>query len=251
MPFLGPPVTFAAMQRRMVAYIRGLMADGELTERGLARMVGVSQPHIHNVLKGARSLSPEIGDQISGVLGISLLELAESSELAGVLEDRIAADADFRVVRSAAGQISPYQRFPDLTAAERWVRVPASAVAGVERPVLTGFHADSELAPCFRGATHIMLEVNETARLAVNERCWYALRWGGSGYMRQVRREGGALVVLGQRTWQQVPIPDRIPLGDVPALAVIRARVVWCGPDPRGASWFGQAGISLPMPAAS
>jgi len=251
MPFLGPPVTFAAMQRRMVAYIRGLMANGELTERGLARMVGVSQPHIHNVLKGARSLSMEIGDQISGVLGISLLELAESSELAGVLEDRIAEDAAFRVVRSAAGQISPFQRFPDLTAAERWVRVPASAVDRVERPVLTGMQADPEMASCFRGATHILLDLNEKARLAVNERCWYALRWGGAGYVRQVRREGGVLVVLGQRTWQQVAIPDRIPLGDLPALAVIRARVAWCGPDPRGASWFGQAGLSLPMPAVS
>lgn len=251
MPFLGPPVTFATMQRRMLAYIRGLMSNGELTERGLARMVGVSQPHMHNVLKGARTLSPEIGDQISGVLGVSLLELAESPELAAVLEDRVAEDAAHRVVRMAPGRISPYQRFPDLLAAERWVRLPASAVARVERPVMAGFTGDMEMAPCFRGATHLLLDLNEQARLTVSEQCWYVLRWGGAGYVRQVRREGGALVILGQRSWQPVAIPDRIPLGDLPALAMIRARVGWCGPDPKGASWFGQAGFSLPMPALS
>lgn len=239
------------MQRRMVAYVRGLMANGELTERGLARLVGVSQPHIHNVLKGARSLSPEIGDQISGVLGLSLLELAESAELASVLEDRVADDAAHRLVRAAAGQISPYQRFPDLTAADKWVRAPASLLEKVDRPVLTGFLPDPEMAPCFRRATHVLLDLDEKARLAANERCWYALRWGGAGYVRQVRREGGALMVLGQRTWRQVALPDRIPLGDMPALAVIRARVAWCGPDPKSASWTDQAGFSLPMPTLS
>jgi plasmid maintenance system antidote protein VapI len=251
MPFLGPPVTFATMQRRMVAYIRGLMANGELTERGLARLVGVSQPHMHNVLKGARTLSPEVGDQISSVLGLSLLELAESGELAAVLEDRVADDAAYRLVRAATGQISPYQRFPDLTAAERWVRAPASLVAKVERPVLVGFLADPEMGATFPGATHVLLDLNERARLAVDERCWYVLRWGGAGYVRQVRREGGALVVLGQRTWRQVAMPDRIPLGDLPALAVIRGRVAWCGPDPKTAIWTGQAGFSLPMPTVS
>ncbi|MBA3976082.1 MAG: hypothetical protein C0504_17895 [Candidatus Solibacter sp.] len=244
-------MTFATLQRRMVAYLRDLMSNGELTERGLARMIGVSQPHIHNVLKGVRTLSPEIGDQISAVLGVSLLELAESSELASVLEDRVAEDLAYRVVRAAAGQISPYQRFPDLTAAERWVRIPAGAVERVERPVLTGFQADLEMASCFRGATHVLLDLNEKARLSANELCWYALRWGGSGYVRQVRREGGALVILGQRSWQPAAIPDRIPLGDLPALAVIRGRVAWCGPDPKAASWFGQTGLSLPMPAHS
>lgn len=251
MPFLGSLVTFSTLQRRMVAHLRTLMSNGELTERGLARMIGVSQPHMHNILKGVRPLSLEIGDQISGVLGISLLEFAESAELASVLEDRVAEDASARVVRAAPGQVSPYRGFPDLTAAERWVRIPASTVALVERPVLVGFQADPEIAACFRGATHILLDLNERARLAVHEQCWYALRWGGAGYVRQVRRERGVLVILGQRSWRPAAIPDRIPLGDLPTLAMIRARVAWCGPDPKSGCLSDQSGFSLPIPTLS
>jgi plasmid maintenance system antidote protein VapI len=51
------------------------MANGEFTERSLAGRVGVSQPQIHNVLKGARKLTPELADRILQALGISVLDL--------------------------------------------------------------------------------------------------------------------------------------------------------------------------------
>ena len=38
--------------------------NGELTERGLARRLGISQAHMHNVLKGVRVLTPELADRI-------------------------------------------------------------------------------------------------------------------------------------------------------------------------------------------
>lgn len=38
--------------------------NGELTERGLARRVGISQAHMHNVLKGVRVLTPDLADKI-------------------------------------------------------------------------------------------------------------------------------------------------------------------------------------------
>lgn len=40
------------------------ISNGELTERGLARRLGISQAHMHNVLKGARVLTPELADRI-------------------------------------------------------------------------------------------------------------------------------------------------------------------------------------------
>ena len=38
--------------------------NGELSERALAKLVGVSQPHLHNVLKGARSLHMPLADAL-------------------------------------------------------------------------------------------------------------------------------------------------------------------------------------------
>ncbi len=246
MPPPALPVTFATLHRRMLSHVRGLLANGELTERGLARMVGVSQPHIHNVLKGARVLTSDVGDLLIGALELSLLELAENEELGAVLEARGGGDGASRLVRVARGRISPNERFPDVTEAEDWAKAPAELLSRLGRPVLAGFTADAEVAAVFRGATHVLLDLDDRARLRVVEGCWYALRWGGSGYVRQLRRENGALVVLGQRAWQPSSLPDRIPLGDLPALAVIRGRVEWYGPDPRTMRAMTQTGFSLP-----
>ena len=72
---------FQTLQSRLVAAVRMRVRTGELTERRLARLTGISQPHIHNVLKGARELSPEIADLILRQLKISLLDLVEGEEL--------------------------------------------------------------------------------------------------------------------------------------------------------------------------
>jgi plasmid maintenance system antidote protein VapI len=58
-----------------------LVRSGDATERGLARLTGVSQPHMHNVLKGKRLLSPEMADQIVGQLHLDLLDFIEPVEL--------------------------------------------------------------------------------------------------------------------------------------------------------------------------
>jgi hypothetical protein len=48
------------------------VSSGQLTECGLARMTGVSQPHFHNVLEGKRYFSPETADEILRLLDITL-----------------------------------------------------------------------------------------------------------------------------------------------------------------------------------
>lgn len=64
-----------------MAHLRELVRSGEVTERGLARLTQVSQPHIHHVLKGKRALSPKTADQILLQLRLDLLDLLEPGEL--------------------------------------------------------------------------------------------------------------------------------------------------------------------------
>lgn len=73
-------MNFWELERRMLADIRERVRRGDLTERGLARLAGVSQPHIHNVLKGKRDLSIETADAILSALGIDLLDLIDGCE---------------------------------------------------------------------------------------------------------------------------------------------------------------------------
>jgi hypothetical protein len=245
MPPSAAPLTFSTLQRRLLLHLRGLLANGEITERGLARMAGVSQPHIHNVVKGVRVLTSDVGDLLCGTLGLSVLELAESDELGAALEERRRIASANRFVRMAAGRISPFERFPELASAADWVAMPSGPISRLARPELTGFEADPEIAPLFGHATHALLDLDERVRLPVRDARWYALRWGGAGYVRQLRRENGTLVVLGQKTWRDSPLPDRIPLGDLPALSIIRGSVEWLGPDPRRAAPILQEGEFL------
>jgi antitoxin component HigA of HigAB toxin-antitoxin module len=74
-------VNFRGQQRRLVAHLRALVRSGDATERGLARLTGVSQPHMHNVLNGKRLLSLEMADQVLAQLHLDLLDFIEPGEL--------------------------------------------------------------------------------------------------------------------------------------------------------------------------
>ncbi|MBZ5594381.1 MAG: helix-turn-helix domain-containing protein [Acidobacteriia bacterium] len=73
---------FELLQIRLIAHVQQRVQRGELTERGLARHTGISQPHLHNMLKGARVLSPQMADLLLHHLHITLLDLLDADELA-------------------------------------------------------------------------------------------------------------------------------------------------------------------------
>ena len=74
-------MTFHDLQQRLIEYLRQRVRSGEVTERSLARVTGVSQPHMHNVLKGIRLLSVPTADQILRNLDMDLLDLIELDEV--------------------------------------------------------------------------------------------------------------------------------------------------------------------------
>jgi transcriptional regulator with XRE-family HTH domain len=81
-------LTFRDAQRKLLAQVVDRIHNGELTERGFARRIGISQPHVHNVLKGVRNLSPEIFDSILKYFNMSLLDLASAEEVEANLKKR-------------------------------------------------------------------------------------------------------------------------------------------------------------------
>lgn len=71
---------FLELERRFVARLRARVRGGEITERRLARLAGISQPHVHNVLKGKRDFSIETADIILHTLQMDLLDLLEPDD---------------------------------------------------------------------------------------------------------------------------------------------------------------------------
>ena len=74
---------FHTLHDRLIAHLRDRVRSGNLTERGLARVTGVSQPHIHNVLKGKRLLSAGKADAILSHLHLNVLDLVKPEDLLG------------------------------------------------------------------------------------------------------------------------------------------------------------------------
>lgn len=80
-----PGLGFDELRQRLIRFVVGKILDGEFTERGLARQVGVSQPQLHNVLKGARALRPELGDTLLCHFNMTLLDLLSPAELTSAI----------------------------------------------------------------------------------------------------------------------------------------------------------------------
>jgi hypothetical protein len=73
-------MTFHDLHGVLIDYLNQCVKSGEITERGLARRTGISQPHIHNALKGKRLFSWDSADAILRELGVDLLDLIARSD---------------------------------------------------------------------------------------------------------------------------------------------------------------------------
>jgi hypothetical protein len=81
-------MTFHDLLQRLLEELRQRVRSGAATERGLARLSGMSQPHLHNVLKGKRVLSMAKADEVLRRLEIDLLHLIDAEELQESLRRR-------------------------------------------------------------------------------------------------------------------------------------------------------------------
>jgi plasmid maintenance system antidote protein VapI len=73
---------FEELHRRLVEHLHESVRNGETTERHLARMTGVSQPHMHHVLCGKRGFSMATADQVLRSLGNDLLKFLNAEDIA-------------------------------------------------------------------------------------------------------------------------------------------------------------------------
>ena len=82
-------VTFEVLRLRLLQQIKLRINNGEFTERGLSRILGISQSQTHNLLKGARTLQMPVADRILSKLGLSAIDLLSEGELDTALQSKI------------------------------------------------------------------------------------------------------------------------------------------------------------------
>jgi len=80
-------MSFKLLKANLLTHVRLLVRNGDFTEHGLARFLGISQPHMHNVLKGMRPITPDLFDLMLGKFGMDVLDLYPRAELERYLRD--------------------------------------------------------------------------------------------------------------------------------------------------------------------
>lgn len=204
---------FQRLQLRLISHVRTRVRNGEISERGLARFTGISQPHIHNVLKGARLLSPEMADQIMGRLHIDLSDLIQGSDQSGIPRAAHPPCRQCRAVSLLDGLIGREFPYPRKAGPDRYP-FAAADVERLDEPVAARLAPDPFRTPIFDGGGVVLLDCSERARLGGDEGSYFALDLFGAGTIGFVRRNGSHfhLWVRHAEAWQSTPLPGGDPL---------------------------------------
>ncbi len=168
---------FALLQNRLLLRLRVQLQNGQSSERSLARLAGISQPHVHNVLKGARILTTEIADIILSKLNMSILDLIGVEELETVL----AARNETRVFTRVAlleGFVGPGHPWPTSFAAGQHYWLQGGFAAA--RIVAVRLAPDPQLLPSLRAGCIALIDIGEIGRSALNSDAHYAISSGST-----------------------------------------------------------------------
>jgi len=205
---------FQLLQSRLIAHIKARVRNGDGTERSLARLSGISQSHMHNVLKGARIFSPEFADQVLNRLHIDLLDLVESAEAADMPRAPSAQQPLYRTVALLGGYIGPEHPYPLGRNASGGYPFLQDDLQGLESPVAARLAPDPCMADLFTGGAVVLLDRSE-ARSSDPEEGYYALDMGGQGAIRLVKPGIRRLYLLGRdagddpQKWPSIALPNR------------------------------------------
>lgn len=215
---------FLELQQKLLDLARERVKTGVVTERGLARMCALSQPHMHNVLKNARTFSNDSYDRLMRALdiGVSDLMWCVSGQLAGDKDSRICAVPVLRY-RIGPGTETPFRVFRGN------VPMPGRLLKGLVDPVTAHLAPDLVLPGALAANDLVLLDQNPAVRAAPgNGGLWVVAAESGMR-ARYVRAKGGQLFIGNEVTKYDLEDWTVVSLHDRNILDVVRARIVWIG----------------------
>ncbi len=237
-------VTFADLQIRLVSYLRILVRNGEITERGLARAAGISQPHIHNVLKGIRVLSPSLSDQTMHHLGISLVDLMSLDELSRHSGTESPAFHAYTYLPMLSGRIGPGHGWPQTIDSTRKFPISRATIASYKSPLIARLAADARMLPAFAEGDLGVLDQSAFSRETIDPSALYLIKSGEQGLLRRLRLGAGSLYVVTEDSLLRPGAWEKISLSDRSVRHLVRARVTLLGPDEEWTELFQRTATS-------
>ncbi len=219
-------MSFTTLHELLVVCVRERIQNGELTERSLARMAHISQPHIHNVLKGGRFLSTKFADRILAALQISILDLARDATAgtSGLVRPELYASLPI-----LKGRLGPSDPWP--TAVDAWAKLRVSAVriASMVDPVAAQLGRDPRMTGLFDGGDTVVLDQSLAARRRIQSDQLYLLKFRGCGMVRYLRCSGDWLYLISDDARLRPESWERLSMTEFDVDYVVRARVNFVG----------------------
>jgi transcriptional regulator with XRE-family HTH domain len=214
---------FEQIQTRLLSRIRQLIHNGEITERGFARVSGISQPHIHKVLKGARTLSTERFDFLLKSLHCSVLDLFQEDELRDHLLGKYSHEPPKVEVPLCPTPLGPGRPWP--APGPNLYAVPCSLLSRNARLIVVRLECDPSMPDTLGDSTVAALDLS--IQFPTDPTAVYAVDRGPDAVLRRVRR--------GAHGWHLVSDENRndprrwgsLPYTDSPGRTAIRGRLVW------------------------
>lgn len=209
---------FGELHQKLIDVANEKVRGGEYTERGLARIAGLSQPHMHNVLKGIRSLSAESADRLLRALRLSIPD----PDWKGLG----AAESDFRAVPILRGRVGPGSE-ADFSVFGGQMLLRAALLQGVVNPVAARLAPDLVLPRSFAANDLVLLDQNPAIRARPDPVSSWVVADSGGLRVRYLRMSAGKVHVASDadladlRKWHSIPLRTRT------ILEIVRARIVW------------------------
>lgn len=230
-------MNFSELERRLLDNLRARVRRREISERRLALETGFSQPHIHNVLKGARQLTSEVADRLMHRLGIRVEDLFEAVELERVLPTRELHNSPFREAPMLKGRIAAGQPFP-IEARFSGSRAFTDEFLGqFTRPVLVKVGANEiSMLPTIQPNDLLLIDQSEQRRRRPEFSRIYALSLDEGGTIKRCEIVENELVIVPENMQQRGFTPRTVSMEDRNILDIIRGEVVWIGRELRAAT---------------
>lgn len=211
---------FQELQTKLIDLARQRVHTGQVTERGLARMCAVSQPHMHNVLKNIRAFSNESSDRLMRVLNVRISDLLWHVSGEGAVH--------VRAVPLIRNRIGPGTEVA-FTAFRGNLPMPGWLLEHLVEPLTARLAPDLVLPQALAANDLVLLDQNPAVRAAPSGNSVWIVADGAGMRARYLRMDGGRLYVGNEVTrgdpqqWVSIPLQGRN------ILEIVRARIVWIG----------------------
>jgi hypothetical protein len=180
---------------------------------------------MHNVLKGKRVLSTEVGDRLLYHLRLSALDLVEPEKLRRHLLTESSDDYSSHCYLPVLdGRLGPSHPWPD--GIEMYERFPISvhSIARMFHPVVVRVAEDVRMYPLFSQDDLLLLDQSRHARMEIDEKSLYIVKRGRVGLVRRLRVCGQTVFMLTDDSMDRPAAWERLPLEGQQLTHFVRAR---------------------------